>query len=58
MWSILEDWPLESTQLVLCGKLKCGDEDGGRRFSLECDGCVSVCGAQTRVALLSEHSVN
>ena len=53
MWSILEDWPLESAQLVLYGKLKCGDEDGGCRFSLECDGCV-----RSRVALLSEHSVN
>ena len=58
MWSILEDWPPESAQCVLCGKLKCRDEDGGCRFSLECDGCVSVCGAQTGVALLNKHSVN
>ena len=58
IWSILEDWPLESAKCVLWRRLKCRNENAGCRFSLECDRCISVCGAWTRVALLSEHCVN
>ena len=40
MWSIPEDWPLESANCVLRKRLKCENEHGG--CHLECKGRIDV----------------